>query len=376
MTNSDETYYSIALTRMTGFNQQMALQLYQTLGSSKAVYDHRNDIGDVVPDATPRLREAMKNWDEALHRAAAEMEFITKNNIRALTLVDADYPQRLSECPDAPLLLYYKGCANLNQRYVLNIVGTRHCTTYGKDLIRRFVTDLRRLCPEMLIVSGLAYGVDICAHREALEKGYETVGVLAHGLDEIYPSSHRETAKQMLTHGGLLTEYMTETGADKLNFVKRNRIVAGISDATVLVESAAKGGGLITTGIAMDYNRSVFAFPGAVGAPYSEGCNQLIRDNGASLLTCAEDLVNAMGWQTDAKLQQAQSEGIERTFFPDLSPEEQIIVKILDEMGDFQLNQLSVKANIPIGLLTALLFQLEMKGVVRPLAGGTYHLLK
>ncbi|WP_294743896.1 DNA-processing protein DprA [uncultured Prevotella sp.] len=374
--NEQEIYYTIALTRMTGFNFQTALRLYQELGGGQAVYEHRLDIKDVLPDCSNRLAESLKDWTLPLARAAQEMEFITKHKVKPLLLGDEDYPQRLAECPDAPILMYYMGSANLNQKRVINIVGTRQCTTYGKDLIRRFIADLRRLCPEMLIVSGLAYGVDICAHREALGNGYETVGVLAHGLDEIYPSSHRETAKQMLAQGGLLTEYMTETGADKMNFVKRNRIVAGMCDATILVESAAKGGGLITAGIAMDYNRSVFAFPGAVGAPYSEGCNQLIRDNGASLLTGAEDFVNAMGWQMDAKLLQAQNEGIERTFFPDLSLEEQAIVKILDEMGDFQLNQLSVKANIPIGQLTGLLFQLEMKGVVRPLAGGTYHLLK
>jgi len=374
--NEQEIYYTIALTRMTGFNFQTALRLYQELGGGQAVYEHRLDIKDVLPDCSNRLAESLKDWTLPLARAAQEMEFITKHKVKPLLLGDEDYPQRLAECPDAPILMYYMGSANLNQKRVINIVGTRQCTTYGKDLIRRFIADLRRLCPEMLIVSGLAYGVDICAHREALGNGYETVGVLAHGLDEIYPSSHRETAKQMLAQGGLLTEYMTETGADKMNFVKRNRIVAGMCDATILVESAAKGGGLITAGIAMDYNRSVFAFPGAVGAPYSEGCNQLIRDNGASLLTGAEDFVNAMGWQMDAKLLQAQNEGIERSFFPDLSLEEQAIVKILDEMGDFQLNQLSVKANIPIGQLTGLLFQLEMKGVVRPLAGGTYHLLK
>jgi len=374
--NEQEVYYTIALTRMTGFNFQTALRLYQELGGGQAVYEHRLDIKEVLPECTDRLAESLKDWALPLTRAAQEMEFITKHKVKPLLLGAEDYPQRLAECPDAPILMYYMGSANLNQKRVINIVGTRQCTTYGKDLIRRFIADLKRLCPEVLIVSGLAYGVDICAHREALGNGYETVGVLAHGLDEIYPSSHRETAKQMLKQGGLLTEYMTETGADKMNFVKRNRIVAGMCDATILVESAAKGGGLITTGIAMDYNRSVFAFPGPVGAPYSEGCNHLIRDNGASLLTCAEDLVNAMGWQTDAQLLQAQADGIERSFFPDLSPEEQIVVKILDEMGDFQLNQLSVKANIPIGQLTGLLFQLEMKGVVRPLAGGTYHLLK
>lgn len=374
--NEQEIYYSIALTRMTGFNFQTALHLYRELGGGQAVYEHRNDIKDVMPECNDRLAEILKDWSLPLARAAQEMEFITKHHIQPLLLDTDDYPQRLSECPDAPIILYYMGSANLNQRRVINIIGTRQCTTYGKDLIRRFVSDLKGLCPEVLIVSGLAYGVDICAHRHALENGYETVGVMAHGLDEIYPNAHRETAKQMLKQGGLLTEYMTETKADKLNFVKRNRIVAGMSDATILVESAAKGGGLITSRIAMDYNRSVFAFPGAVGTPYSEGCNRLIRDNGASLITCAEDFVNAMGWQTDAKRRQAQEEGIERSIFPELSDEEQKIARILDEFGDFQLNQLSVKTNIPIGQLTALLFQMEMKGVVRPLAGGTYHLLK
>jgi DNA processing protein len=374
--NEQEIYYTIALTRMTGFNFQTALHLYRELGGGQAVYEHRNDIKDVIPDCSDRLAASLKDWSLPLTRAAQEMEFITKHHIQPLLLDTEDYPQRLSECPDAPILLYYMGSADLNQRRVIDIIGTRHCTTYGQDLIRRFVSDLKQLCPEVLIISGLAYGVDVCAHRNALENGYETVGVLAHGLDEIYPTAHRETAKQMLKQGGLLTEYMTETKADKLNFVKRNRIVAGMSDATILVESAAKGGGLITSRIAMDYDRGVFAFPGAVGAPYSEGCNQLIRDNGASLITCAEDFVNAMGWQTDAKRQQIQASGVERSIFPDLNDEEQQIVSVLNEFGDFQLNQLSVKTNIPIGQLTALLFQMEMKGVVRPLAGGTYHLLK
>ena len=370
-----ELLCSIALTRMTGFNFQTALQLFRELGGGQAVYEHRNDIKDVLPDCTDRLAESLRDWSLPLARAEQEMAFIEKHHIRPLLLDTDDYPQRLCECPDAPILLYYMGSADLNQRHVINIVGTRHCTTYGQDLVRRFIADLKRLCPEVLIVSGLAYGIDICAHRNALENGYETVGVLAHGLDEIYPSCHRETAKKMLSQAGLLTEYMTETRSDKLNFVRRNRIVAGISDATILVESAARGGGLITTRIAMEYNRSVFAFPGPVGAQYSEGCNQLIRNNGASLLTSAEDFVKDMGWQTDAQLLQAQADGIQRTVFPDLSDEERKIAGILDESGDLQLNQLSVKSNIPIGQLTALLFQMEMKGVIRPLAGGTYHLM-
>ena len=372
----DKLLYTLALTRMAGFNFQTALQLYRELGSGKAVYDNRQNIRDVLPDCTPRLAESLQDWSVALAQADAELSFIEKHKIRALCLGDPDYPQRLSETPDAPIVLFYLGTADLNQRRVINMIGTRHATTYGKDLLRRFMEQLHRLCPEILIVSGLAYGVDICAHRNALQQGYDTVGVLAHGLDDLYPSAHRDTAREMVRQGGLLTEYMSQTRVDKLNFVRRNRIVAGMSDATVLVESAAKGGGLITCRIAQDYDRAVFAFPGAVGAPYSEGCNALIRDNGASLLTSADDLVAAMGWQTDAQLRQAEQSGIERTLFPDLSADEQRVVTTLERMGDAQLNALSVGTNFSIGQLTALLFQLEMKGVIRPLAGGVYHLLR
>jgi len=227
----------------------------------------------------------------------------------------------------------------------------------------------------MLIVSGLAYGVDINAHRESLANGYPTVGVLAHGLDTIYPYHHRDTAAEMLNHGGLLTEFMTQTNSDKPNFVRRNRIVAGMADSLILVESAAKGGGLITAEIAQSYDRAVFAFPGNVNAEFSKGCNNLIRDNGAGLISNADDFVRAMGWQDESQRQQALADGIERNLFPDLSPEEQRIVNLLQETNDLQLNILSVKTSIPIGQLTALLFQLEMKGVVKPLAGGMYHLL-
>ncbi len=369
---TDETYYTIALTRMTGFNFQTALHLYQTLGGARSVYDHRNDVGDILPDSTPRLREAMRHWDDALKRADAEMDFIRRNGIRPLTLNDDDYPQRMRECPDAPIILYYKGNADLNQQYVLNIVGTRKCTSYGQDLIRRFVSDLRKLCPQVLIVSGLAYGIDVCAHSNALQQGYETVGVLAHGLDKIYPYAHRDIAAKMISRGGLLTEFMSQTNADKPNFVRRNRIVAGCSDATILVESSARGGGLITCEIAQSYNRDVFAYPGAVGMPFSEGCNNAIRDNLALLITSAEDFVRAKGWHTVEQ----KPKTIERQLFPDLTADEQQIVDLLQQTNDLQLNIISVKTNIPIGQLTAILFSLEMKGVVCPYAGGTYHLLQ
>ena len=370
-----EILYAMALTRISNFNYATALELYKTVGSAQLLYEHRNDIGDILKDCSPRLMEALKDWDEPLRRAEAELRFMENHRIRAITLTSSDYPQRLTECADAPIILYYKGNADLNPLRVISIVGTRQCTQYGQDLIRRFVADLRRHCPEVLIVSGLAYGVDICAHRESLQNGYPTIGVLAHGLDQIYPYRHRDTAAQMLNHGGLLTEFMSQTNADKPNFVRRNRIVAGMSDCCIVVESAAKGGGLITAEIAQSYNRAVFAFPGAVGMPYSEGCNNLIRDNVAALITGADDFVKAMGWQDETVRKRVLADGIERNLFPDLSPEEQKIVSTLQAVNDLQLSVLSVKTAIPIGQLTAILFQMEMKGVVKPLAGGMYHLL-
>ena len=226
----------------------------------------------------------------------------------------------------------------------------------------------------MLIVSGLAYGVDICAHREALKNGCDTVGVLAHGLDTLYPSLHRDTAERMIGQGGLLTEFLTHTNADKRNFVQRNRIVAGMADACILVESAAKGGGLITARMSREYNREVFAFPGAVGAEYSAGCNKMIRENVAELITSAEDFITTMAWNSNRELEKARQQGIERDLFPRLEPDEQCVVNILRDK-DYNANMLAVKTEIPIARLSAVLFGLEMKGLIRQLAGGVYHLL-
>ena len=373
---TDETFYTIALTRLTGFNHMTALQLYRELGGGRAVYDHRHDLRQAVPYCTPRLAAALHDWDLALSRAESEMAFMARHHIAAIGLNDDAYPRRLATTADAPVVMYYLGSAPLNRQRVVSIVGTRHATSYGQDLTTRFVRELKELCPDVLIVSGLAYGIDIVAHRAALEQGYDTVGVLAHGLDDLYPPRHRDTARLMTTQGGLLTEYMSETLADKRNFVKRNRIVAGMADATVIVESASHGGGLITCRIAQDEGRSVFAFPGAVGAPWSEGCNNLIRDSGAQLVTSACDFVCAMGWQHDAARQQAARKGIERTLFPELSEAERRVVQTLADSGDLQLGTLAVKTNIAVGQLTAMLFEMEMKGVVRPLAGGSYHLIR
>ena len=373
--NEQQLLYNIALTRIGHFSLASALHLYRTLGSGEEIFLHRNEAQDILPDCSPRLIDNLKDWSEPLKRAEVELEFCRNNNIRVLCLGDDNYPKRLEDCADAPLVMYYKGNANLNQSRVINIIGTRHCTTYGADFIRRFIHDLKALCPEVLVVSGLAYGVDINAHQQALAVGYETVGVVAHGLDYLYPAAHKDVAREMVNHGGLLTEFMTCTNADKGNFVRRNRIVAGMSDACILVESAAHGGGIITAGISFDYGREVFALPGRVGDHFSEGCNNVIRENKAILLTSAEDFVKTMGWEDDALRIEAQKKGIERQLFPDLSPEQQRIVDVLMKSNDLQLNQLSVKTGIPIGDITSILFQMEMMGVVKPMAGGNYHLL-
>lgn len=374
--DQQEILNTILLTRLNYFSLAGMLELYRKVGSATLIMEHKNNLRDILPDASDKLVNAIQNSDEARKRAEVELEYDLRYGIEPLTMNDERYPSRLRECDDAPLMLFYKGNANLNQQRVINIVGTRHCTPYGEDLIRRFVTELKQLCPQVLIVSGLAYGVDINAHRQALDKGYETVGVLAHGLDDLYPNRHKETALRMIEHGGLLTEFLTQTNADKINFVRRNRIVAGMSDACILIESMAHGGGLITCEISQAYNRDVFAFPGRIGDAYSEGCNNLIRSNGAMLITSASDFVKDMGWQDDAKLMRAKQQGIERSLFPDLSAEEQSIIDVLIRNNDLQINMISVQSGIDISRLAALLFTLEMKGLIRTLAGGMYHLLK
>ena len=374
--SSQELLNTAILTRLSYYHLNTMAELYRQLGSATAIVEQRKELRTLFPGLPRKISEALSDIDAVRKRAEEELAYAERHAITVLTPLDDGYPRRLKECDDAPLMLFYKGTADLNATHIINIVGTRHSTPYGQDLIRRFVADLRMLCPDVLIVSGLAYGIDICAHRQALDNGLATIGVLAHGLDDLYPTAHRDTANRMVAQGGLLTEFMTRTNADKLNFVRRNRITAGISDACVLVESAAKGGGLITTRISKDYNRDVFAFPGPVGAPYSEGCNRLIRDNGAALITSAEDLVRAMGWEQDALLAQARQQGIERQLFPDLSADEQKVVDVLQKNNDLQLNIISVKCALPVGTVTSLLFTLEMKGVVKAFAGGTYHLIK
>ena len=371
----DEQLYSIALTRIPGLGLIGIHKLVDALGSATAVFRNRKDLCELVPGISPKQIKAL-DCPEAFRRAEEELLFTETNRIRCLTLTDEDYPSRLRECDDAPLVLYYRGNAALNALKIINIVGPRHATAYGQDICIRFLEELAAMLPEVLVVSGLAYGIDIHAHRAALANHLNTIGVLAHGLDRIYPSAHRKTAIEMLEQGGLITEFMSGTNPARQHFVRRNRIVAGMSDATIVVESADKGGALITAGVAGSYHRDCFAFPGRINDEFSAGCNQLIKSNQAALILSAKDFVETMGWSEDKEKKGTSTTHRQRVQKPDLSEEEEKVVGLLKSRPDgLQINTLVVDTNIPVNRMSALLFELEMKGVLRVLAGGVYRLL-
>lgn len=362
----------LALSRVQVQNPALLRQIMDVAGSAKELFDNIDYINDILPGISPTLVAALRD-KSIVERAKREMEFVQSNGIKLTCLNDSDYPARLLECSDAPIALYSLGDIPFNATRIVSIVGTRHATEYGKEMCTSFVRDLARLQPETLIVSGLAYGIDICAHRAAVEAGLPTVGVLAHGLDILYPRMHRPIAKRMIEQGGgLLTEFMSETNPFPQFFVQRNRIVAGMADATVVVESASSGGSLITASIAQSYSRDCFAFPGRVNDQYSCGCNELVARNRAALITSAHDFVEAMNWGSGAvKEKPRQAE-----LFPELSPDETVIVGLLKASSDgLQINQLVVKTDIPITTLMPLLFDMEMKGLVKAVAGGCYRSL-
>ena len=373
--NTEESIAAIALTKLKGLSLLNARTLLDAMGSASEVFAHRKDIVSLIPDASQRLVAAFADADDALRLAEEEMAFIEKKRLKVFTLNDDDYPQRLRECEDAPLVLYYCGSANLNSQHVISIVGTRKCSEYGREVCNNFIADLKRYYPDTLIVSGLAYGIDVCAHRASLDNGMPTVGVLAHGLDTIYPSMHRQVAAEMVhQQGGLLTEYTTHTTPEKGNFVRRNRIVAGMCDTCIVVESSERGGSLITAELAMEYNRDVFAFPGRVYDQYSKGCNNLIRKQQATLLTCAADLLDAMGWDNPLK-KDSKRKVVQQELFPDLTDEERALVNTLKDVDDKHVNQIAIDANIPYSRASMILFDLEMKGIVKALGGARYRLV-
>lgn len=366
----EQLRYRIALASVKGMNRLLAESLVELTGDVSAFFTlSQRELSDLTGWNSSLFSEVERG--KALMAAAGEVEFIRKNNITPLFFTDADYPQRLLECDDAPLILYYKGNVSFQQPRVVSIVGTRHATPYGKNFVDTLVRDLADTCPDTLIVSGLAYGIDIAAHRAALRYGLPTVGVLAHGLNTIYPAQHRNTAVEMLGNGGLLTEYTTSQPTHRGFFLARNRIVAGVADAVVVVESGVKGGSLFTATIASDYHRDVFALPGRVGDISSMGCNNLIRQNKAALLTCADDLIEAMGW--GVRKEQPSQTTLAAQQDVQLTDEEKLIMQYLAHNGEGQINRMAVELNTPIATLSATLVELEFKGCVVAFPGGVYR---
>lgn len=395
--NADETRCALALSRMGYHNIAALRELYDAWGSMADIVKQHAHPEQLAPNMPERLLAAFAHTDEHLKRADEEMRFAQDNNISIITLADEAYPQRLKACFDAPLALFFKGNANLNAKHCISIVGTRKATPYAADCIAQLTARLKQLCPDMLIVSGLAYGVDIMAHRQAIDHALPTVAVLAHGLDTLYPSRHRKEATLMMQNGGLLTEYFSQSKIDKRNFLQRNRIVAGMSAATLLVESAEHGGGLVTCRLAQSYQHDVFAFPGSINNPYSVGCNRLIRDNMAGLVTSAEDILKALSWEEDIKeiaatngaasigsssintssigssVNSVSGVGAMSASTAKVPNGAQSVLDVLTKENDLHIDIIATRAGLPVNKVLALLFQLEMSGMVSSLSGGRYH---
>ena len=364
-----EIVYRMAFAAVRGMNRTLATALLERCGSEKEFF--------MLPPT--RLSSLMGHESKIfaldyrrklVDEAAKELDFVECHNVATRYFTDEDYPRRLHEAVDAPLMLYTLGEADLNTGAIVGIVGTRHCTAYGAQMTDELITGLKELLPvEPLIVSGLAFGVDVSAHNGALQNGLPTAAVLAHGLNTIYPAQHRSVAAEMVRNRGILvTDYRSTDAIHKGNFLARNRIVAGLCDCLVVVESAEKGGALVTANIAVAYNRDVFAVPGRAADRYSRGCNRLIARNVAQLVTSAEDIVEAMRWPRSEK-----QEAIQQELFPQLSPEETAVSDYLVERGEATLNELSVAAGMPVGKLMAVMIDMEFRNLVISIPGGRYR---
>ncbi len=371
-----ELIYTMALTMALRQQSKSQRTLLDTLGSATAIYENRHDLGRMFEHISERVSDAVGGMEAMLPRCEQELDYARNHHIRILALQDkTSYPTRLAQCEDAPIIIYTLGAANLDATHIISIVGTRRCSERGRDLCQAMVKEIATQCPDTLIISGLAYGIDVAAHRAALTNGLPTVGVLAHGLDEIYPHTHRPIAVEMLQQGGLLTEFMSHATIDKVNFLQRNRIVAGLADAVVIVESPARGGSLNTARLAGDYHREVFAYPGRPTDLVSEGCNLLIRRNNATLITSAKDILNDLGWCETTQKADTSRMLQQNTLFPELTSEEKAAVDVLEETDhDVNMAELAAELNLPIYKITPIMLALEMKGVIKVLPGNRYHL--
>lgn len=360
-------------------HQQIALTLLSGIGSRRAriIIGHFDDLNEFFSEN--RLNPAKisgisaevvstEHRQAALEEADKVLQHCARIGAQTLFYTHPQYPRRLKACPDAPLLLYSKGQIDWNPERTVAIVGTRHASDYGKELTQELISGLAS--SGATIISGMAYGIDITAHASALQHNLPTIGVLGHGLHCLYPAIHRKTASRMLHNGGLVSEFAPGLGPEPAHFPMRNRIVAGMSDATIVIESGEKGGSLITANIANDYNRDVFAYPGDVGRNYSLGCLRLIQQHKAHLLIRSEDLIQYMNWQ-----QETHPESIQRSLFDDLSPEEEKIIRVLEDKKELMVDIIAHLASMTVSEVSAHLLSLEFKGILKPLPGKRYSLI-
>ena len=367
MITDQELINRIALTLIPGIGDVLVKKLITHCGSVEAVFAEKQDLLLRIPRIHGEQVRSINNR-ETLDRAEKELRFIRRYSIQPIFYLDESYPERLKQCEDNPTMIYFKGSGDLNHLRPIAIVGTRSATEYGKIECKKIIDGIAPFYP--LIVSGLAYGVDTCAHKAALENGLSTIGVLGHGLDRIYPQQNNQLAGRMLDQGGLVTEFISETEPDGVNFPKRNRIIAGLCDAVIVIEANLKGGALITANIANSYNRDVFALPGRVTDTYSLGCNFLIKTNRAALIENAADLIFALGWEIPKNGKPPQLK-----LFEDLSVEETTMVDILKEKGDSSIDTMVSDSKMASGNVASVLLNLEFKGVIKLLPGKVYRLI-
>jgi DNA processing protein len=348
-----------------GVGDIMAKKLLANFGSAEEIFKTKTNQIAAIDGVGSVLLKNIKD-KSVFEKANQELQFIIKNNIKTSFFQDENYPERLKHCIDSPVLIFSSGNINLKNRKIISIVGTRQITSYGIEFCKNLIEDLAPLDP--IIVSGFAYGVDIVAHQFAMENKLQTIGVLAHGLNQIYPKTHKKYMSKMEENGGFITEFWSSTNPDKENFVRRNRIVAGMTEATIVIESADRGGSLITANLANDYNRDVFAVPGRVTDKYSQGCNQLIKIQKANVLTSAADLIYILNWDIENK-----SKPVQKQLFVDLELEEQKIYDYLLKNGKELLDIIALQCEFPIYKISGMLLNMELKGVIRPLPGKLFE---
>lgn len=358
--------YQIALTLVPNIGDVRAKNLIEYFETTERIFKAPIKELEKIEGIGTIAAKSIKHFDD-FKICEQEAAFIKKAGIIPLFLTDPNYPQRLLNCYDSPPMLYYRGNADLNHSKIISVVGTRKNSDYGKAVCDNLITELKN--EDVLIISGLAFGIDTIAHKSALKNNLKTVGVMAHGLDKVYPAQNKELALEMLGKGGMLTDFMSGTNPDRQNFPRRNRIVAGICDALIVIESNKKGGSLITAELANSYNKDVFAIPGRVNDSRSEGCNYLIKSNKSLLITCANDLLEIMNWKAAPKKAKKQ-----RELFIELTPEERIITDILSAQENIQIDQLYFKSGLSSSAVANALLMLEMQGVVTALPGKVFKL--